>query len=76
MLTHETEENSFFLTQEDLKEILNNRGGKYVNNVSKNTTIFILGDMEREDERKKGKESSEATTTWEGSKKYKELQAQ
>ena len=75
LLTHETDENTFYLTQEDLREILNERGGKYVDNVSKNTTVFILGDMQREEGRKKGKDSTEVLA-WEGSKKYKDLQQQ
>ena len=77
LLTHETDENSFYLSQDDLKEILNKRGGKYVSNVSKSTTIFILGDMEREGEvGKKGKRDPSEVYKWEGSKKYKDLQQQ
>ncbi len=68
LLTLETAEYSFYLTLDDLKKIITARGGKYVDGVSKNTTVFIRGAVERSDGMKTG--------NWQGSKKQKEVEDQ
>ena len=68
LLTLETEDYSYYLTIDDLKKIINKRGGRYVDSVTKNTTVFIRGAVERNEGMKSG--------NWIGSKKFKEVEQQ
>jgi len=78
LVTFENNDNSFYLSHASLKKIIINHGGRYVDNVTAKTSVFILGAVERIDPKKhnKGDKKGQAIPTWVGTSKHAAVEKQ